>query len=44
MTNESTTVVLGIPIPSTNPLFLTIVGVHVRPCGRDRWRHCDAEQ
>jgi cell division protein FtsW (lipid II flippase) len=29
MTNESTTVVLGIPIPSTNPLFLTIVGVHV---------------
>src|SRR6476646_5269326 len=29
MTNESTTVVLGIPIPSTDPLFLAIVGVHV---------------
>src|SRR6476620_11252206 len=29
MTNESTTVVLGIPIPSTDPLFLSIVGVHV---------------
>jgi cell division protein FtsW (lipid II flippase) len=29
MTNESTTVVLGIPIPSTHPLFLAIVGVHV---------------
>src|SRR6476660_4631864 len=28
MTNESTTVVLGIPIPSTDPLFLAIVGVH----------------
>jgi uncharacterized membrane protein len=29
MPNESTTVVLGIPIPSTDPLFLPIVGVHV---------------
>jgi hypothetical protein len=29
MTNESTTVVLGIPIPSTDPFFLAIVGVHV---------------
>jgi uncharacterized membrane protein len=29
MTNENTTVVLGIPIPSTDPLFLAIVGVHV---------------
>jgi uncharacterized membrane protein HdeD (DUF308 family) len=29
MPNESTTVVLGIPIPSTDPLFLAIVGVHV---------------
>jgi cell division protein FtsW (lipid II flippase) len=29
MTNESTTVILGIPIPSTDPLFLAIVGVHV---------------
>jgi hypothetical protein len=29
MTNESTTVVLGIPIPSTDPVFLAIVGVHV---------------
>src|SRR6476646_9701667 len=43
MTNESTTVVLGIPIPSTDPLFLAIVGVHV-PRSRDRWCHCDAEQ
>jgi len=29
MTNESTTVVLGIPIPSTDPFFLAIVGIHV---------------
>jgi uncharacterized membrane protein len=29
MPNESTTVVLGIPIPSTNPVFLAIIGVHV---------------
>jgi uncharacterized membrane protein len=29
MTNESTTVVLGIPIPSADPVFLAIVGVHV---------------
>lgn len=26
---EATTVVLGIPIPSTDPLFLTIVAIHV---------------
>jgi hypothetical protein len=29
MANENTTVVLGIPIPSTDPVFLAIVGVHV---------------
>ena len=29
MPNESTTVVLGIPIPSTDPVFLAIIGVHV---------------
>jgi hypothetical protein len=29
MANETTTVVLGIPIPSTDPVFLAIVGVHV---------------
>jgi uncharacterized membrane protein len=29
MTDESTTVVLGIPIPSTDPVFLGGVGVHV---------------
>jgi hypothetical protein len=29
MTSESTTVVLGIPIPSTDPVFLGIVGIHV---------------
>jgi cell division protein FtsW (lipid II flippase) len=29
MTNEGTTVVLGIPIPSTDPFFLAIVGVDV---------------
>jgi len=29
MTSENTTVVLGIPIPSTNSVFLAIVGVHV---------------
>jgi hypothetical protein len=29
MVNEGTTVVLGIPIPSTNRVFLAIVGVHV---------------
>ena len=29
MTPEDTTVVLGIPIPSTSPIFLTVVGLHV---------------
>ena len=29
MSNESTTVVLGILIPSTDPVFLAIVGIHV---------------
>jgi hypothetical protein len=29
MADENTTVVLGIPIPSTDPIFLAIVGVHV---------------
>ncbi len=29
MPNEDTTIVLGIPIPSTDPIFLAIVGVHV---------------
>jgi uncharacterized membrane protein len=29
MPNESTTIVLGIPIPSTNPVFLAIIGIHV---------------
>jgi hypothetical protein len=29
MADESTTVVLGIPIPSTDPVFLAIVGTHV---------------
>jgi uncharacterized membrane protein len=29
MAANSTTVVLGIPIPSSDPVFLTIVGVHV---------------
>jgi uncharacterized membrane protein len=29
MESEYTTVVLGIPIPSTDPVFLAIVGVHV---------------
>jgi len=29
MADENTTVVLGIPIPSTDPVFLAIVGVHV---------------
>jgi cell division protein FtsW (lipid II flippase) len=29
MTHESITVVLGIPIPSTDPFFLAIVGIHV---------------
>jgi hypothetical protein len=29
MANEGTTVVLGIPIPSSNPVFLAIIGVHV---------------
>lgn len=27
--SEDTTVVLGIPIPSTSPVFLTVVGLHV---------------
>lgn len=29
MIDEHTTVVLGIPIPSTDPAFLAIVGIHV---------------
>ena len=29
MASENTTVVLGIPIPSTDPAFLSIVGIHV---------------
>ena len=29
MADENTTVVLGIPIPSTDPVFLAIVGIHV---------------
>ncbi|SHL89259.1 hypothetical protein SAMN05444159_7114 [Bradyrhizobium lablabi] len=29
MTTEATTIVAGIEIPSTNPVFLTVVGVHV---------------
>lgn len=29
MTPEDTTVVLGIPIPSTSPTFLTVVALHV---------------
>jgi hypothetical protein len=29
MANEGTTVVLDIPIPFTNPVFLAIIGVHV---------------
>jgi hypothetical protein len=29
MAVENTTVVLGIPIPSTDPVFLAIVGIHV---------------
>ena len=29
MTPEETTVVAGIPIPSTSPIFLTVVGLHV---------------
>ena len=29
MTHESITVVLRIPIPSTDPFFLAIVGIHV---------------
>ena len=29
MTSEGTTVVLGIPIPSIDPVFLAVVGVHV---------------
>jgi len=43
MANEGTTVVLGIPISSTNAVFLAIVGVHVRACGPDHWGGCDAE-
>lgn len=30
MVDEGTTVVPGIPIPSTDPVFLALVGVHVR--------------
>jgi len=29
MADENTTVVLGIPIPSTDPIFLAIVGIHI---------------
>ncbi|MCV3243456.1 hypothetical protein [Mesorhizobium sp. ZC-5] len=29
MADENTTVILGIPIPSTDPVFLGIVGVHI---------------
>lgn len=29
MANENTTIVFGIPIPSTDPVFLAIVGIHV---------------
>ena len=29
MADESTTVILGIPIPSTDPAFLTLIGIHV---------------
>lgn len=29
MAGENTTVLLGIPIPSTDPVFLTVVGVHI---------------
>ena len=29
VTPEETTVVAGIPIPSTSPVFLTVVGLHV---------------
>ncbi len=29
MANESAAVVLGIPLPSTDPVFLAIIGVHV---------------
>jgi uncharacterized membrane protein len=29
MAGENTTFLLGIPIPSTDPVFLTIVGVHI---------------
>ena len=29
MTPEETTIVAGIPIPSTSPIFLTVVGLHV---------------
>jgi len=29
MTPQTTTVIFGIPIPSSNPIFLGIVGIHV---------------
>jgi uncharacterized membrane protein len=29
MTSENTTVIFGIPIPSTDPVFLAVVGIHV---------------
>jgi hypothetical protein len=29
MTSQTTTVLFGIPIPSSNPIFLGIVGIHV---------------
>lgn len=29
MADQSTTVILGIPIPSTDPVFLTLIGIHV---------------
>ena len=42
---DGTTDIAGIGIPSTNPVFLTVVGIHVLlgPRLRDRRRHCDAE-
>jgi hypothetical protein len=29
MTSQTTTVIFGIPIPSSNPIFLSIVAIHV---------------
>ena len=45
MANETTTVVLGIPIPSTNPIFLAMIeSSSVRACSSDHWGDSDAEQ